>query len=129
MNVRRDTVTQRSEAADTLLFQLRAACIDAPETEYRFHPNRKWRFDFAYPADMLAIEIDGGNNMARMTARGPAAVGRHTKDTDYEKLNEATFLGWRVLRFSPAQVANGYALNAIERALGLVKEPDDEIPF
>lgn len=107
----------KSQAADTLLFHIRAAGIDAPKAEYRFHPDRKWRFDYAYPADRLAIEIDGGNRMARMTARGPAAVGRHTTDADYEKLNEAVILGWRVLRFSPAQVSSGYAINAIWRAL------------
>lgn len=121
--------TNKSEAAEALLFQLRAVGIDAPESEYRFHPNRKWRFDFAYLADRVAIEIDGGNYMARMTKRGPVAVGRHTKGDDYEKLNEAVIFGWRVLRFTPEQVKNGYALNTIERALGLVQVADDEIPF
>lgn len=57
--------------------------------EYRFHPTRLWRFDFAFPSLRIGIEIDGR--------------GRHqTVDgvrKDCEKLNEATRLGWRVLRF------------------------------
>lgn len=28
--------------------------------EYRFHPVRKWRFDFAFPSLRLAIEITVG---------------------------------------------------------------------
>lgn len=28
--------------------------------EYRFHPTRKWRFDFAIPHIKVAIEIEGG---------------------------------------------------------------------
>ncbi|HAT10302.1 MAG TPA: hypothetical protein DCS97_06855, partial [Planctomycetes bacterium] len=40
----------------TLLRQLDARWI----AEHRFHPTRKWRFDFARPDIHLAIEIDGG---------------------------------------------------------------------
>ena len=64
----------------------------APEEQYRFHPTRKWRFDYAYPAQSLAIEIDGG----QYTPHG----GRHNTDGDREKLNAAAVFGWRVLRYS-----------------------------
>lgn len=65
--------------------------------EHVFHPTRKWRFDFAFPAAKLAVEIDG-------RARGnPDSPGRHqTVDgvrKDCEKHNAAVALGWRVLRF------------------------------
>lgn len=57
--------------------------------EYQFHPTRKWRFDVAWPEQKLAVEIDGR--------------GRHQTISgvrkDYEKHNEATRMGWRVLRF------------------------------
>ena len=29
------------------------------EQEYKFHPERKWRFDFAIPSNMIAIEYEG----------------------------------------------------------------------
>jgi hypothetical protein len=63
-----------------------------PETEFSFHPTRKWKFDFAFPDIMLALEIEGSvwNN------------GRHTRGSgfikDIDKYNEATMMGWKVLR-------------------------------
>lgn len=62
----------------------------APVLQHRFHPTRAWRFDFCWPAYKLAVEIQGfgeGHN---------SYEGMHT---DYEKWNEATRLGWRVLYF------------------------------
>jgi len=66
----------------------------AMEAEYRFHPDRKWRFDFADPAAMVAIELEGG----------VFSGGRHTRGkgfaADCAKYNEAARLGWRVFRFT-----------------------------
>lgn len=59
-----------------------------PVREYRFHPTRKFRFDFAWPAIKLALEIDG-------RGRHQTVVGVRA---DCEKLNEAIRLGWRVMR-------------------------------
>ena len=28
--------------------------------EFKFHPKRKWRFDYAFPFLMIAVEVDGG---------------------------------------------------------------------
>jgi very-short-patch-repair endonuclease len=97
-------------AVDEIVFFLNANSI-SPHRELRFHPTRRWRFDLAVPSLMLAIEIDGG------VYKG----GRHTSGAgftrDCEKVNEATILGWRVLRFTTGQVRNGYAFDAIERML------------
>lgn len=56
--------------------------------EYLFHPTRKWRFDFAFPSQKLAVEVDGQRHRSFGGQR-----------SDCEKLNEAVRLGWRVLRF------------------------------
>jgi hypothetical protein len=76
---------------------------------------RMWRFDFAWPAHMLAVEVDGGT----------WAGGRHTRgagfERDCEKVNEAVLRGWRVLRFTTKQVDSGEALAWIERALGVTE--------
>ena len=67
---------------------------DAPEpvAELRFHPVRRWRFDYAWPDSMIALELDGGT----------WSRGRHTRGAGYrgdcEKLNAAVSLGWRVFR-------------------------------
>ena len=35
-----------------------SGCPDhEPESELRFHPERKWRFDFAFPDHMVAVEL------------------------------------------------------------------------
>lgn len=57
--------------------------------EYRFHPVRRWRFDFAWPSQRVAVEIDG-----RGRHQSVAGVRR-----DCEKINTAILSGWRVLRF------------------------------
>ncbi|RFM30050.1 hypothetical protein [Deminuibacter soli] len=60
--------------------------------EFRFHQQRKWRFDFALPAFKIGIEYEGLNS----------AKSRHTTITgftgDTEKYNTAQALGWRVIR-------------------------------
>ena len=66
--------------------------------EYRFHPKRKWRFDWACPEKKIAIEQEGG----------VWTGGRHTRGrgfiNDLEKYNTATSMGWRVFRFTPQQM-------------------------
>lgn len=70
----------------------------APLPEFQFHPARRWRFDFAWPAHCLAVELEGG------TYSG----GRHTRGAGYtadcEKYNAAVAQGWRVLRFTGAML-------------------------
>jgi hypothetical protein len=74
------------------------------------------RFDIAFVGRKVAVEIDGGNRMAVADKNGNAvAIGRHTKDADYEKINAAQELYWRVLRFSPAMVKSGAAIRTIGR--------------
>jgi very-short-patch-repair endonuclease len=84
-------------STDTYLLMCRCFGDDLPEPqiELQFHPTRNWRFDIAYPG-RVAVEIDGG----QWVANG----GRHNRDSDREKLNEAAVLGWRVLRFSTQQL-------------------------
>lgn len=62
--------------------------------EFRFHPERKWRFDFAFPKHKVAVEIEGG----------AFTGGRHQYGAwmikDQDKYNEATAMGWRVFKYS-----------------------------
>lgn len=82
-------MSKRTELEDALAFQLRAAKLPKAEREFRFAPPRRWRFDFAWPAQMLAVEVEGGI----------FAAGRHNRPlgmiADMEKYNEAALLGWR----------------------------------
>lgn len=84
-----------------------------PEREFVFHPERKWRFDFAWPHHKVAVEIDGG------TASGRSS---HSKGKGYEndcrKANEACLLEWLVFRFTTNMVHTGEAIDAVRKALG-----------
>lgn len=65
-----------------------------PLKEYKFVDFRDWRFDRAWPAVKLAVEIHGGTWRA----------GRHTRGkgfaNDREKVNEAIEQGWVVLEYT-----------------------------
>ena len=90
--------------------------LQSPVAEYQFAPPRRWRFDFAFPAQRLAVEFDGGQWVI--------AGGRHNRDSDREKLNAAAAMGWRVLRYSNQQwERDPYGCVAqVLRALGNGKE-------
>ena len=98
-----------------LELQLYAQILDAglpePEREYRFHELRQWRFDFAWPDQKVAAEVEGG-----VWTRG-----RHTRRSgfigDCKKYNEATRLGWRVFRFTSCMLNSGEAIDTLEEAL------------
>lgn len=68
--------------------------------EMKFHPLRRWRFDFAIPKYKIAIEVEGAVWIN----------GRHTRGSgfikDIEKYNAATILGWRVLKYTKENMAN-----------------------
>lgn len=70
------------------------------EREYRFHPVRKWRFDFALPNQKIAIEFEGGVFLPK--ARHTSMVG-YSKDV--EKYREAVLYGWKVLRYTAKDLA------------------------
>lgn len=70
------------------------------EAEYRFHPQRKWRFDFAHPETMTAIELEGGVWSGGRHTTGKGFVG------DCKKYNAATLLGWRVFRLTRKMLDN-----------------------
>lgn len=103
-----------SNLEDLLAWQLAATGLPTPEREHRILPPRRWRTDFAWPALMLAVEVEGGIFTG----------GRHTSPTgfakDIEKYNALTLAGWKLLRVTGGMVKDGTALNLVERAIGLV---------
>jgi very-short-patch-repair endonuclease len=68
-----------------------------PRTEYRFHLVRKYRFDFAWPDEKVAVEIDGfgGGHQSKVAL-----------SKDNEKTNLAQQCGWIVLRYTARQLGN-----------------------
>ena len=62
--------------------------------EYRFHPSRRWRFDYAIFPFRVAVEFEGG-----VYTNGAHTRGKHYT-SDCEKYNAATAMGWRVFRYT-----------------------------
>lgn len=75
--------------------------------EHKFHPARRWRFDWALPDQMLAFEFDGGVWTGGRHVTGSGFSG------DCEKLNTAQLMGWKVFRFTTAHVT-GHAKEILE---------------
>jgi len=98
---------------EQLLFQMKAVLKSVPERELRFHPVRRWRFDFAFPHLMLAIEVEGGS-----WVNGRHSRGKGMSD-DAVKYNAAVILGWRVLRFTTDLIKSGEAIKTIEDFLSV----------
>jgi very-short-patch-repair endonuclease len=82
------------------------------EREYRFDPTRRWRFDFAWPPEDVALEVEGGVWIAGRHSRGAGMVN------DMEKYNTAALQGWRILRVTPKDMENGQAMVWLEGILG-----------
>lgn len=84
--------------------------------EYQFDSARKWRFDFAWPMEKVALEVDGGIWVAGRHNRGAAMKAT------WEKENTAICQGWRILRCEPGDLLKtemafliGQALNYSHR--------------
>lgn len=82
------------------------------EREYRFHPTRLWRFDYAHPALKIAVELQGGIFGKRSAHNSGVGIRR-----DMEKNNEAQRLGWRVFQFYVDDVRSGQAVEYISRII------------
>jgi very-short-patch-repair endonuclease len=77
--------------------------------EKRFHPTRRWRFDFVVLGiDKVAIEVEGGIFSKGRHTRGSGYIG------DMEKYNEAALMGWKVLRY-PAHDISTRVIADLER--------------
>ena len=109
------------EAYFAYLWGLRNAGLPDPVREYPFALPRRFRFDFAWPDERVAVEIHGATY----------AQGRHTRgsgfERDCEKRNLATHLGWRLYEFTKQMLEE-----EPDRWLGMVIEAlsgDEELPF
>ena len=86
-----------------------------PKREYRFDPSRRWRFDFAWPAYRVAVEIDGGIYAGcKSHTHGPDIA------KDQEKRNAAVELGWRVLVFNSRDLTGKRIITTIQQVANLL---------
>lgn len=102
---------RRSDGERSLDTQLRRLQTPPFVIEYSFDPTRRWRFDFAWPEALVAVEVEGGT----------WAEGRHSRGSGFEadcvKYSEAAIQGWLVVRATTAMVDDGRAATLVGRAL------------
>lgn len=89
------------------------AGLPLPEFEHKFHPERKWRWDLAWPQHRVALEVQGGIWLQGRHNRGAALK------KEWEKLNAASILGWRVMFCEPKEVCMSETIGLLKAALGL----------
>lgn len=102
--------------------------LPEPEFEFRFYEKRKWRWDLAWPYFSsyeqcrigVAIEVQGGIWTSGRHNRGAAML------KEFEKLNEAAAMGWRVLFVQPKDLCTMETVNLVRRCLGISVDPESK---
>lgn len=94
-------------------FQLLCRCagLPAPVAEYMFCPGRKWRLDYAWPGQKIALEVEGGVWTGGRHLRGKGF------SKDMEKYNTLSELGWRLFRCTPDDMRSMAILGLLKRVL------------
>ena len=104
----------RTRLEDLLASHIAAHHLVTPEREYRFCTERRWRYDFAWPAQRLLCDVQGGTSNLRRP-------GRHLRPQGYrddaEKHTAANLAGWRVVIVTGDDVVGGRAISTLEKAL------------
>jgi hypothetical protein len=121
MPVNGETGGKGSGLEGKLVAALAAAGLPAPVPQFRPFPpgGRRWKFDLAWPAARLLVEVDGGTYSQGAHTRGARI------DQDAEKRATAVAAGWRVMVITkylitgggPAQLTPGLAATLIAEAL------------
>lgn len=99
---------------DELDLMFRRYGFPKAEREVRVSPDRRFRFDLAWPSLSLACEFEGG----------VWTKGRHTRGSGFEndctKYSLASLFGWRVIRVTVTMLRDGRAQDLIELAAACV---------
>ncbi len=103
-------------------FALLWRTVDGPalQAEYRFHPTRKWRADYAHLESRTLIELEGGVWVGGRHNRAAGFVA------DVEKYLEAVLAGWRVVRLVDSQLT----LETVGRVAAMIRsgKRSDPVP-
>ena len=88
------------------------ACnLPVPAFEYQFAPPRRWRFDLAWLLPRVAVEVQGGIFIRGGHNRGAQML------REWEKLNTAAGLGWRILYCQPQDLCTRALVDQLKPAL------------
>ena len=82
-------------------------------SEYKFHPVRKWRFDWVLMEPMIAVEFEGGVFLGRGHTGG-VIYGQNC-----EKYNTAQIMGWCVIRLTASMIKEHHWIHAVRSIIAL----------
>ena len=102
-----------SELELKLLTRIERAGLPSGHGQARIIPGRGFVFDRVWPAQRVAVEVQGGLYINGAHSRGSGV------ERDCLKASMAAALGWRVLPVSKAMIESGQAVELIAQALGL----------
>lgn len=87
---------------------------ERPTREFQFAaPLREWRFDYAWPRLLIALELDGAVWARGRHTRGGGFLG------DLAKFNEAALRGWIVLRVETKAATSERTRGLMMRAMSV----------
>jgi len=118
MNEMDQEMTQ-SELELQALAQIRQAGLPEPEMQFEGVPGRKYRFDFAWPDQGIAVEIHGGAWM------GKGHTGGKGFSEDRRKINLANLTGWLVFEFTKDMLDNDELLPVLQDAFDAIDEAEE----
>ncbi len=101
-----------SELEFMLINRLERTGLPAPLPQYRVIPGRDFRFDLCWPAQRVAVEVQGGIWVNGAHSRGSGV------ERDCTKYCLAAAAGWRVLPVTKSMIESGEAVRLIAQALG-----------
>ncbi len=108
---KRPAKSPTSASAALFVLMCHANGLPTPTPEHVFHDVRKWRFDWCWIEQKVALEIEGG-----IWTGGAHTRGEHFL-SDVDKYNAATVAGWRVLRTTPERVESGEVFAMLKEVL------------
>jgi very-short-patch-repair endonuclease len=95
-----------SRGEETFALHCRLELTHQPEREFKFHPTRGWRVDFAWPDRKLAVEIE--SSVHRIKNRFAS---------DIPKYNALALGDWTLLRFTAKMVDSAEAIDTVKAFL------------
>lgn len=96
---------------ETFFSLLNNVGIKLPTPEYMFNPVRKWRLDYAWPEQRIALEVEGGIFIHGRHSRGAGM------EKDFEKYNTAALQGWRIVKCVPKKLCSFETIELLKQLI------------
>jgi hypothetical protein len=98
-------------STDVVLAYFKESGLPLPFVEFRFHPERLFRFDFCWADKKVALEVEGGI----YTRQAHGSISGILRDM--EKQNLSASLGFRVLRVTPDNLCMNETVELVKKTL------------